>query len=88
MSKINYKKALSALAPELNNAIANVGKHVKCPLPGHERSKDGFRLFFDFPQSGGGVCNTCGIFANGVLLLSYIKSIRTSEAYKQLLEAS
>ena len=54
------------LAPQLEDAIHNLGRHVPCPFHG---GKDGFRLFSDAAETGGGVCNTCGSFADGIALL-------------------
>ena len=88
MKKINYAKALATLAPELMPAIAKIGRHVPCPLPGHENSKDGFRLFPDFHTSGGCCCNSCGFYPNGTMLLAKLKGISTKKAYKLLIENS
>jgi phage/plasmid primase-like uncharacterized protein len=57
------------VAPQLNQAMRANGDHVPCPVHGGE---DGFRLFPDWRQSGGGICNTCGTFGNGVLLLAWL----------------
>lgn len=59
------------LAPSLSVALERIGKHVPCPSPGHE-SPDGFRLFKDFSETGGGICSTCGSFNNGFSLLMWI----------------
>lgn len=74
--------ALQLLAPELEEAIAafdgdnpvNPGmKHVPCPVHG---GSDGFRLFDDVEDSGGGVCNTCGFFADAQRLLGWLIAYR------------
>ncbi len=57
---------LPDLAPQLKEAVENLGHHVPCPMHG---GKDGFRLFPDAPETGGGICNTCGSFPDGVSLL-------------------
>lgn len=62
-------RILSALSPELAPAIARIGKHVACPVHG---GRDGFRLFKDADETGGGVCNTCGVFRDGFELLSWL----------------
>lgn len=59
------------LAPELTHAIESRPRHVPCPNPGHA-SKDGFRLFGDFEDTGGGICSTCGNFPDGIALLRWI----------------
>lgn len=60
---------LQQLAPELAPAVARVGRHVGCPVHG---GKDGFRLFKDAEYTGGGVCNSCGVFHDGFELLSWL----------------
>jgi hypothetical protein len=56
---------------DISHALDRVGKHVRCPL--HEgRTTDNFRVFQDFAQTGGGICNTCGAFGNGFALLSWL----------------
>ena len=64
-----WLQVLAALVPELDAAIARKGRHVACPVHG---GRDGFRLFKDAEYTGGGVCNTCGIFHDGFELLSWI----------------
>lgn len=72
---------LSDLAPELSQAIEAGGNHVPCPAHG---GKDGFRVFNDFHTTGGGVCNTCGSFAGGVVLLAWIKQVTPREAARMI----
>lgn len=57
---------LAFLAPSLTEAIAKLGRHVPCPIHG---GKDGFRLFPNAAETGGGICNTCGFFSDGIALL-------------------
>lgn len=72
------KKAMSGkwpdflleLAPELEAALDNAPEHVPCPQHGGE---NGFRLFDDYSETGGGVCNTCGFYRDGFVLLSWLK---------------
>lgn len=59
---------VSNSAPHLLPAIERRGKHCACPIHG---GKDGFRVFKDFDETGGGVCNTCGKFADGLTLLQW-----------------
>tara|TARA_R110001599_G_scaffold350254_1_gene580016 strand:+ start:3048 stop:4070 length:1023 start_codon:yes stop_codon:yes gene_type:complete len=58
----------SSLAPQISPAITNTGKHTACPVHG---GKDGFRVFKNFPETGGGICNTCGEFSDGIALLQW-----------------
>jgi len=61
---------LAALAPELAGARERFPRHVPCPVHG---GKDGFRLYRDYEDNGGGVCNTCGAFPSGFRLLQWLK---------------
>jgi putative DNA primase/helicase len=62
---------LMALAPaELQGALELAPRHVPCPLHG---GQDGFRLFKDYEDNGGGMCNTCGSYPSGFRLLQWLK---------------
>lgn len=67
------------LAPALADAINNIGHHVPCPSHG---GKDGFRLFEDAAEKGGGVCNTCGTLPDGLAVLKWINKWEFPEALK------
>jgi putative DNA primase/helicase len=64
-----WERVLPDLAPALKEAVERRGKHVPCPVHG---GRDGFRVFPDVDQTGGGVCNTCGFFADGLSLLMWV----------------
>jgi len=64
---------LEDLVPELGPALMKIGRHVPCPHPGHSKSTDGFRVFKDVDENGGGVCNTCGAFHDGFELLRWLR---------------
>ncbi len=72
---------LSTLVPELEAAITQKGRHVPCPVHG---GCDGFRLFNDAKSTGGGVCNTCGIFHDGFALLAWIKGWSFSRSVEEI----
>lgn len=73
---------LEDLAPELSEAIATQGRfHVSCPVHG---GSDGFRLFRDFTQTGGGVCNTCGPKGSGFALLAWVKGYSSKDATREV----
>ena len=72
-----WDEILSGLAPEIMPAIEAGADHVPCPVHG---GKDGFRVFNDFQETGGGVCNTCGKFRNGVQLLAWVRQVPAREA--------
>lgn len=59
---------LGRLAPTLEAALARPGRHVPCPVHG---GRDGFRVFRDVNETGGGICNTCGAFSDGFALLMW-----------------
>lgn len=63
-----WDQILAALAPQLRPALDRVGRHVPCPVHG---GKDGFRVFKDVAATGGSVCNTCGVFADGFATLMW-----------------
>ena len=65
----NWGLIFNALAPQLNEAMEHAGKHCSCPVHG---GTNGFRLFKDFEQSGGCVCNSCGTFSDGLATLGFV----------------
>ena len=64
-----WDRILAALAPTLEPALARPGRHVPCPIHG---GKDGFRVFRDVADTGGGICNTCGAQPDGFALLMWV----------------
>lgn len=73
----HWTHVLAELAPALEPALKCIGRHVPCPVHG---GKDGFRLFRDAPQTGGGICNSCGAFSDGFALLMWLHGWRFAEA--------
>jgi len=63
-----WESIVASLAPQLAQAIERLPHHVPCPVHG---GVDGFRLFRDFGETGGGVCNTCGIQHDGHTLIMW-----------------
>jgi len=63
-----WLEILPALAPELDEACRKPGKHVKCPCHGKH---DGFRLYPDSAETGGGICNLEGGFQDGFAVLMW-----------------
>ena len=61
---------LRDLAPELEEACDAIPEHVACPIHG---GTDGFRFFEDAEETGGGYCNTCLAFPDGIALLKAVK---------------
>lgn len=56
-------------ANPLAEAFSANGFHVACPVHG---GSDGFRLFSDFLETGGTVCNTCGPHKDGFSTLAWL----------------
>jgi phage/plasmid primase-like uncharacterized protein len=74
---------LAALAPQLEPALNRLGRHVLCPVHGG-RDKNGFRLFKDAHETGGGVCNSCDPFyyPDGFSLLMWLNGWNFNECLK------
>jgi putative DNA primase/helicase len=64
----HWRSIFLLYAPSLADALSQLGQHVQCPKHG---GTNGFRFFNDALQTGGGVCNTCGVFSDGVSLLMW-----------------
>lgn len=65
----NWLDLLRCLSPDLEEACDRFPDHGPCPMHG---GRDGFRLFDDAEDTGGGVCNTCGSFNDGIALLQAV----------------
>jgi putative DNA primase/helicase len=77
-----WSSVLGAIAPALADAIDKSGRHVPCPV--HiGKNGDGFRLFKNFNDTGGGCCNTCGKFPDGFKLLQWV----TGDSFHEVLTA-
>jgi phage/plasmid primase-like uncharacterized protein len=70
--RTGWLSVLGALASEvLGPALRRPGRHVPCPVHG-EGKGDGFRLFPDVDDTGGGICATCGAYPDGLALLQWL----------------
>lgn len=65
-----WDEILYRLAPEIQDALDRPRRHHPCPVHG---GKDGFRVFKDVRETGGGVCNTCGAFHDGFAMLAWLR---------------
>jgi len=74
-----WASILQELAPTLTDAVDRQGRHVPCPVHG---GRDGFRVFRDVDETGGGVCNSCGYFADGFSLLMWINGWQFGETIR------
>ncbi|PZP55880.1 MAG: hypothetical protein DI596_10955, partial [Azospira oryzae] len=63
-----WGEILAALAPHLIPALERKGRHMPCPVHG---GRDGYRVFKDVDETGGSVCNTCGVFPDGFATLMW-----------------
>lgn len=81
LARGNWAFIFQDLAPELGPAIEARGHHVACPVHG---GTDGFRLFKDYNESGGGICNTCGAQANGFAMLVWVKGYTFRDAVREV----
>lgn len=73
-----------ASSPEMDDAIDR--GHLKpgfCPVHGGKHG-DAFRIFKDFADTGGAICNTCGGFQNGFALLAWLNGWDYKESVKQV----
>lgn len=68
-AKGQWLEILEAIAPELKDAVKNCPNHVPCPVNG---GTDGFRLFQDANETGGGISNSDGPKPNGFDLLMWV----------------
>lgn len=75
----------SCIAPQLGLAIERMGRHVPCPIHG---GKDGFRVYKDFEETGGGSSNKDGQFANGFRLLCWVQGENpdNQEAFRRMVD--
>ena len=79
--KGRWLEFFAEVAPATRDAVTNLGHHVPCPVHG---GQDGFRFFPQAGQTGGGVCNTCGVFPTGAKLAAWLNQngkLETSEEY-------
>ena len=76
-AKGRWGDVLKDLAPGLQPALQNVGKYAPCPVHG---GKEGFRVFKNVQETGSGICNTCGIFDDGIALLQWYNEWTLPEA--------
>jgi len=57
------------------------GQHGPCPSC---QGKDRFRVFDDFADTGGTICNQCGSFADGISTVAWLRNCDCREAVKIL----
>lgn len=67
--------------PQLHLAMAQAPEHCACPVHG---GQNGLRLFADWVDTGGGICNTCGGFSSGFKMTAWALGITTREAKERV----
>lgn len=65
----HWSQICVTIAPQLRESLEHIGRHGPCPVYG---GRDGFRLFKDFEETGGGSSNRDGQFSNGFKLLCWV----------------
>jgi putative DNA primase/helicase len=73
-------RALSCV--DISDAIHR-RRHVRCHRD-HGKTNAQFRVFRDFEQTGGGICNTCGAFSNGFALLGFLNGWDYKQSVKEV----
>jgi hypothetical protein len=58
-------------------------KHCSCPVHGG-KNNDAFRFLKDYKETGGGVCNSCGVFKDGFSLLMWATGMSFYEVLKEV----
>lgn len=83
LSNGQWDRIYAALAPQLGEALAKIGRHVPCPVHG---GKDGFRMRRDSVE-GHGLCNTCtdGRRIDGFAMLQLVNGWTFTEAVTEVL---
>ena len=78
---------IGSMYPDLAPIMQRPGQ-LRCACPIHGSSKgaggDGFRLFDDFVQTGGGICNSCGAFPTAIDLVMFLSGCDKFAAVEQL----
>ena len=80
-AKGHWPYILEDLVDQLKPALGAPGEHVSCPVHG---GSNGFRLFDDYADTGGGICNTCKGKANGVRLIAWIQGTDVDTAAEKV----
>ncbi len=82
MAEGRWEYIFQHLAPELVPFQAKPGIAGACPVHGGE---DGFRIFKKTASAAnGGICQTCGVKADGLALLMWVRQWRFHEALREV----
>jgi len=75
----NWDIIAEQLSADLALPLSRIGRHGPCPRHG---GTDGFRLFKDFRETGGGICNSCGHQPDGFALLQWLNGWTFTQALR------
>jgi len=80
-----WPEIYAALAPLFRDAIELDGGsgHVDCPVHKGEHG-DAFRMFDDWRQNGGCICNTCKSFPTGLAALNWVNGWATDHTIAEI----
>jgi len=76
-----WETIFKRLSDRLGPAMERAPRHVPCPIRG---GKDGFRLFKDWRDTGGGVSNQDGAFRDGIALLMWLNDWSFPETLREI----
>ncbi|UZE97268.1 DUF7146 domain-containing protein [Alkalimarinus alittae] len=76
-----WLNAFAVLAPGLRHAVKKLGQNVPCPIDG---GTDGFRLFNDANETGGGVKQSERIIPEGIDMLMWVNNWSFTQAFDEL----
>ena len=76
-----WLNAFRVLAPALSDAIDKLGQNVPCPIDG---GTDGFRLFRDANETGGGVKQSWRVLPEGIDMLMWVNNWSFTKVYDEL----
>lgn len=82
LARGNWARVITSLSrvPEF---MLDPKKHFSCPVHG---GKDGFRVFPDFAETGGCICNSCGSFKNGLAMLMWLNNTDYNTTIRQVVD--
>ena len=76
-----WLNAFSVLAPALRHSIKKLGQNVPCPIDG---GTDGFRLFKDANETGGGVKQSERVIPEGIDMLMWVNNWSFTQTFDEL----
>lgn len=75
------------ILPKIMPFFGTVSDKKRGPCPVHGgKSNQAFRMLDDYVDTGGGACNSCGVFPDGLSLLQWASGMSFYEALKEVYE--